>query len=397
MSQETDVYASLGVDAGKGNVRSTFRKVIDNDFPGAFVNIVRDPTVPGTVVTQHGDGDGSKSIQRILAYLETDNPRWLAGAVDDAVSMNMSDIAASGFLSGLITWTDNLNLGTHASGALKEEIMEAFARRFSELRALYRQHGFMIKFLGGETADLPDQVGTSVFDVTVNAREKAEDIIKGNVRPGDVIYGFASNGQAAWEDQVNSGIMSNGLTLAGTCLGWSGYNEKYPGLRLKNPFRGRYKVGSADLQAELGGMTVWQAILCPTRQWAFLIRMLVIELKARGILHMLHGISVNTGGGATKIGHVGSGITYEKRMPFLPGIFQLIQREGEVSWKEMYKDFNCGVGLDVVGQDDRRFSDAMMAVANAAQIVHYLMGHTQAHQGEGNRVVLDTSYGMFDY
>lgn len=49
-------YARLGVDAGKGSVRKTFGGIIDNDFPGAFVNIVRDPERPGEVFTGHMDG-----------------------------------------------------------------------------------------------------------------------------------------------------------------------------------------------------------------------------------------------------------------------------------------------------------------------------------------------------
>lgn len=69
-------YAELGVDAGKAGVREAFGKVIDNDFPGAWVNIKRlrfpaefhvQMPVP-LVVTQHGDGDGSKQNARILAY-----------------------------------------------------------------------------------------------------------------------------------------------------------------------------------------------------------------------------------------------------------------------------------------------------------------------------------------
>ena len=390
---KTNRYADLGVDAGKGDVRNTFEGIIDNDVPGAFVNIIRDPSDPDTAVTQHGDGDGSKSINRFAVFLETGDPTVLKGAVDDAVSMNMGDIAASGFLSGLICWSDNLNIRGIPGIIPKNVVMKMFAERFAELRDLYTKQGFIVKFLGGETADLPDQVGTSVFDVTVNAREPWGNIIKGNVQPSDVIYGFASNGQAAWETEPNSGIMSNGLTLAGTCLGWKGYSEKYPFLRMMNPFVGKYKVGDTDRFLE--DMTVFDAILSPTRQWAFLIRVLVEELKGQGILHMLHGISMNTGGGATKIGHVGDGILYQKAMPHPPGIFKLIQQEGKVSWEEMFKAFNCGVGLDVVGENDDRFFDALMEVSGKTNVDLHVLGQAKAYEGGGNKVVLTTPYGEF--
>ncbi len=396
MTDKTTRYADLGVDAGKESVRSTFTPLINNDFPGAFVNIVRDECEPGTVFTQHGDGDGSKGINRLAAYLETGDSAWLTGAVDDAVAMNMGDIAASGFLWNTITWTNNLNVGLAPTEGFKQTLMQAFASRFAELKLVYEEAGFKIKFLGGETADLPDQVSGSVFDVTVHAREPEENIITGNIQPGDVIYGFASDGQAAWEAVHNSGIMSNGLTLAGTCLGWSGYSEQYPNLRLKNPFRGRYKVGDTD--PLLRNSTVFEALLSPTRQWPLVIKCLVSELVERNILHMLHGISMNTGGGATKIGHVGSGIHYVKDMPPPPPIFKLIQREGEVSWQEMYQAFNCGVGLDVVGADHNEFDEAVRAVVETTHVKAYPLGIARERKDEANVVTLKTPFGRFtDY
>ncbi len=392
---ETDLYANLGVDAGKAEVRSSFGSVIDNDFPGAFVNIIRDPEIPGLVHTLHGDGDGSKSIQRVLCYLETHDPTVFTGAVDDAVAMNMGDIAACGFVSGLTKWSDIINIRDIPDAVPKRIIMETFAQRFAELKQLHRDYGFPVYFLGGETADLPDQVGTSVFDVTVDAREKEENIITGNVQVGDLIYGLASDGQALWEDRLNSGIMSNGLTLGATCTMWDGYNERYPFLRLKNPYRGRYKVGEYD--DLLREMPVSEAVMSSTRQWSILIRGLINELKQRDILHMLHGISLNTGGGATKIGRVGNGILYRKKnMPTPPGIFKLIQREGDVSWKEMFRDFNCGVGVDVVGQDHVDFDAALRSVARATYVKLYSLGHTERYTGGGNKVVLETPHGTFD-
>lgn len=395
MTDKTTHYADLGVDAGKESVRNTFTPLIDNDFPGAFVNIVRDAE-PGFVFTQHGDGDGSKGINRLVAYLETGDQAWLCGAVDDAVAMNMGDIAASGFLYNTITWSNNLNVGLAPTQDFKQVLMQAFASRFAELKRMYEEAGFHIKFLGGETADLPDQVSGSVFDVTVHGREPEENIITGNVQPGDVIYGFASHGKATWETQYNSGIMSNGLTLAGTCLGWSGYSKQYPNLRLKNPFRGRYKVGDAD--PLLRQSSVFEALLSPTRQWPLVIKCLVSELAERNILHMLHGISMNTGGGATKIGHVGSGIHYVKDMPPPPPIFKLIQREDKVSWQEMYQAFNCGVGLDVVGADHNEFDEAVRAVVETTQVEAYPLGIAYASGNRANTVTLNTPFGRFaDY
>lgn len=232
-------YQNLGVDPHKENVKNIFAKLINNDFPGAFVNIIRDPDKPGQVLTQHQDGDGSKFIQRLLHYYETKDLSVFAGAADDALAMNSGDIAASGFVFGKWLVTDVLNLNLDSK--IKEDVMKAIALRFIQLKQIYADYGFnKLFFLGGETADLPDQVRSAVFDVGITAWAEEKDLILGNVRPGDRIYGFASDGRAAWESEENSGLMSNGLTLARNCLMSSCYNEKYPQLKRDGIFIEEY-------------------------------------------------------------------------------------------------------------------------------------------------------------
>jgi len=394
MAVEGSKYAKMGVDAGKKNVREAFSQRVDNDYPGAFVNIVNDPNDPNIAFTQHNDGDGSKFVQRLLIFKETGNIEVVRGAVDDAWEMNMGDIAASGFVFGTTTVTDVINIKNIENDVPKDDIIEQVAIRFAELRELYRSYGFAIYWLGGETADLPDQVDNIVFDVCVHAQANRNDLIIGNVMSGDKIFGFRSDGQAVWENEVNSGIMSNGLTLGRTCTMWKGYNEKYPFLWDKNAYTGRYLVGEhSDL---VPGLSVSDAVASPTRHWSIFIRLLIERLAKKGISSMLHGISMNTGGGATKIGHVGKGILYKKKMPTPPGIFQLIQRESEVTWEEMFEDFNCGIGLDIVGEDNPRFEKALDELENKTHIECLELGNCEEWPGEGNKVELDTPYGFFN-
>lgn len=196
MKRRTSKYAQLGVDAAKANVRRIFGRIVRSDFPGAFVNIARDPETPGGVFTMHADGDGSKLVQRALHYLETGDKQVFQGAVDDAFSMNTGDIAACGFVFDRWVFTQILNI--NGLNVPKELIMEQIALRVESLLSLYRSYGFkMTYFMGGETADLPDQVNSAVYDVAVYAEAQETDLIRGNVQPGDVIYGFASDGQAA--------------------------------------------------------------------------------------------------------------------------------------------------------------------------------------------------------
>jgi phosphoribosylformylglycinamidine cyclo-ligase len=197
-------------------------------------------------------------------------------------------------------------------------------------------------------------VQTVAFDVNVHARAKERDLILGNVQPGDRIWGFASDGQAVWEDQPNSGIMSNGLTLARMVTMDKSYTEKYPDLvRQGGSYTGKFMAGFRP--AGLDGMTIDEALTSPTRQWAILIKFLIDLLKEEHALHLLHGITMNTGGGATKVLHLGTGgIWYQKTMPFPPPIFRLVQSESGEDWCDMYRNFNCGIGIDIVGDEGLR-------------------------------------------
>lgn len=383
-------YAQLGVDASKKAVRETFASYVENEFTQAFVNIISDPLIPGWVLTQHVDGDGSKFVQRLLNLAETGDRTVIRGAVDDGLQMNLGDIAASGFVFGPMMVTDVININGKA--VPKDVIMAELGQRFVELLKMYRNHGFNIHFLGGETADLTTQVSSVAFDVTVSARAKTNDIIRGNVEPGDKIYGFASDGQAAWEDSYNSGIMSNGLTLARVSTMWTGYQEKYPHLGI---YHGRYRVGEkANLPFDLA---VSDALISPTRQWAILIKSLLEELRAADSYQDLHGISMNTGGGATKIGHIGAGIEYRKQMPNLPEFFRFLQSEGGVDWKEMYEVYNCGVGLDIAGRDTPRFQDVLEKVSKRTNVRLYELGRCQTSIDGNNHVSLETLHGTFGY
>lgn len=394
MDNQTSRYKELGIDPSKFSVREIFSKIIDNDFPNAFVNIKRDPDIPGMVFTKHPDGDGSKFVQRALYYFETGDESIFQGAVDDALSMNTGDIAASGFVFGQWVITQIINI--NGINLPKDIIMKQIALRVARLLQLYQNYGFNTTFfMGGETADLPDQTSSIVYDMDIYARTKESDLIIGNVLPGDKVYGFASDGQAIWEEEYNSGLMSNGVTLARTDLMDASYGKLYPFLiRSNGSYRGKFKIN--DKPDILDGMTVSEATLSPTRQWAIIIRMIIEKLKEKGILHMLHGISMNTGGGATKIGHVGQGILYKKNMPVPPPIFHLIHSESGELWENMFEDFNCGVGIDVVGEDNEEFKQILEEAATETKIKLFELGKCEQYEGKGNKVILDTPYGYFD-
>lgn len=397
VKKERSIYEKLGIDPGKESVKKAFKDVIDNEYPYAFVNIVTDPNDSSRVVTQHLDGDGSKLVQRILHYLETGDIKVFSGMVDDALSMNTGDISASGFVFGPMLVSDFLNCGP--MGAIKGKIMTSVSRRFEYLLNLYRAYGFNIKFLGGETADLPDQVKSCIFDVAVTSWADKNEVIKGEVKAGDVILGLHSDGQAVFEEEENSGLMSNGLTGARSILMHDSYNLLYPQLKREEDFyKGRFKVSSSPKIME--GMTVGQALISPTRQWAIIIRQIISDLLESDLFHLLHGITMNTGGGATKISNIGKNVIYEKSMPVPPPIFRLIQEESGETWDNMYKSYNCGIGIDIVGEDCNLFKECVKKTVKDCQIKFSQLGHVASNPNPGqdkNQVILNTPYGRFEY
>jgi phosphoribosylformylglycinamidine cyclo-ligase len=385
------IYEKLGVDPHKDSVRGVFEKIVKNDFPNAFCVMARDQKNPGWVKVKHSDGSGSKSIQRCLYYLETGDETIFQGEIFDALSSNTGDIAASGFIDTYEV-TDVINI--NSKNVPKDIILKQLGLGFLKMIELYKKFGLEIEFLGGETADLPDQVNSYAIDIDVRATAPEEDTIRGNVEAGDLIFGFSSAGQAKWEEKPNSGMMTNGLTFARTCLMDVGYNKKYPFLAGSNKYQGKYKVD--DYSEELG-MTVSEAILSPMRQWAIVVKILIEELKKRKAFHLLHGLCLNTGGGLTKVRSLGKNMLYIKQIKDCPALFKLIQSESKESWENMCVTFNMGIGLEVVGSGEGGIlKDVIDFVSKETDIKSFEFGKCEKAK-ERNEVNLITPFGSFQY
>ena len=64
----------------------------------------------------------------------------------------------------------------------------------------------------------------------------------------------------------------------------------------------------------------------------------------------------------------------------------------------MFETFNCGVGIDVVGEDDKDFTEVLKEVSQKTNIKMFDLGVCEKYDGEGNKVELKTKYGNFsDY
>ena len=380
-------YAESGVDVKKRGIES-FKRTLDNLFPEAFCVISEDPDFSGYGLVTHSDGAGSKPVQAYLHWRETGDLSWFKGLAQDVIAMNLDDIICVG--ASPLNFVDYISVNPLKVD--KIGVLKALSSGFEECLKLLADQGVRILFSGGETADLPDQLRTLDIAVTMNGRVELSKVLTGEkIKPGDVIIGFRSGGKTKYENEENSGIMCNGLTLARLCLMHKSYQEKYPEILEsadnKRSYYGRFKFD--DYVDELD-MTVGEALLSPTRLYAPVI-LRIIERFGAYISGMVH----NTGGGQTKCLRIGRNIHYIKDDLFKPDpIFALIQRESGESWKAMFENYNMGVGFEIIAKPE--VADDIISLSERYNLEAKIIGVCKKSSGE-NKLTIKSSYGVFHY
>jgi phosphoribosylformylglycinamidine cyclo-ligase len=383
-------YGDVGVDVHKKGIEA-FKDSIKGLYKHSFCDIHSDPDMPGYGFVHHADGAGSKPVQNYLNWKETGDINCFRGIAQDTLSMNIGDALCVGIpTSGSFVDYVAIN-GTKAP---KKEILRILSDEFGELFEMLNSYGIdniekkrPIIFAGGETADLPDQLNTLDVSGAIDARYKLDSVITGeDIKPGDLIVGLSSGGQAAYEKAPAGEIMCNGLTLARHCLMMPWYGYKYPEIEGKEGYWGPFAV--RDKPKGIGG-TVGEALTRPTRIFAPVFKDLIEEFGNR-----IHGIVFNTGGGQTKCLRIGRNIRYIKdALPEPPEIFKLVQKYGEVPWEEMYEVFNMGVGSDVIVDPEIAF-DAPKYVSDVFGIEAEMVGVCRRTRG-GNKVNIRSHDGEF--
>ena len=379
------LYHDLGVDVRKKGI-SSFEGVVDDLYPGAFCVVTRDPRHPGYGLVSHTDSAGSKPVVSYLCWRETGDPAWFEGLAQDVVAMNLDDILCVG--AEPIAFVDYVAFNTLVIDRV--QLLSALARGFGGCLRNLGDQGIKVLFGGGETADLPDQMRTLDVSGAFFGTVELEKVVTGElIEDGDVIVGLRSGGRVRYEDGVNSGIMCNGFTLARNCLLSGEYLERYP--ELAHPGSGRF-TGRLKIDDEVDelGMTVAEALTSPTRVFAPVVKAVLDRVGGA-----VHGMVHNTGGGQTKCLGLGRGIRYTKdSLPEHDPVFGLIQGEADVDWREMYEDFNMGVGFEFIV--DGEYVDDVLGVADGFGIGAYRLGHCRRTEGE-NSLVIDSEYGRFTY
>lgn len=386
-SPESSAYAALGASSAKGGVLAAVGETGPARY---FAAPVDDPAGdPNYAFFLHADGAGTKSIVSYLLYRETGETKWFRSLATDSLVMNLDDIACSGGLEALIL---SNTIGRNRSLIPDQAIAEIIGG-YKDCVAMLEAEGISIRMSGGETADVGDLVRTLIVDSTLSSRIPRGHLVDTtHVMAGDVVVGFSSSGTARFEREPNSGMGSNGLTLARNVLLSRKLANVYPevcdpNLPQEVAYRGPFSV--TDYHESLG-MTVGEALLSPTRTYAPLIKQLLTNFRDH-----IHALIHCTGGGQVKIKRFGRGVRYHKDNLFpVPPLFALIQKHGSVPWNEMYSVFNMGHRLEAcipAGAADEAISCAR-EFGIAAQVI----GRVTSSEGE-NEVIISSPHGVFAY
>ncbi|MBP9838048.1 MAG: phosphoribosylformylglycinamidine cyclo-ligase [Proteobacteria bacterium] len=385
-------YQTLGASASKAGLHNILKTTGLESTSGLFSAVYPDMAGDKNFSSfLHCDGAGTKCIVPYLLYKETGNLKYFAGLAQDALVMNLDDIYCIGNPQSLML----SNTIARSSKLIGDDIIEVLLKSYKELQEKLSDFGINIQLSGGETADCGDTVRNLVVDAVMAGRiENSKIINASNILPGNIIIGLSSTGKATYEDSINSGISSNGLTLARHAL-LSQYNsEKYPeildpSIDKKNSYFGPYKVTDKISNYPLN---VGEALCSPTRTFAPVLKKIYQELPSEisGVIHL-------TGGAQTKVLRFAKGNHYIKDNLFpLPTIFQEIQKHGEVSFQELYKVFNCGHRIEIYTdvKNLRTITDISKEFGIDAQQIGYVENNSNS---EENQVTIKSSYGEFKY
>lgn len=365
-----------GVSASKEDVHNAIRNIDKGLFPNAFCKVVPDILGgdPAYCNIMHADGAGTKSSLAYIYWKETGDLSVWKGIAQDAIIMNTDDLLCVGALDKIIvssTIGRNKNL-------IPGEVIAAIINGTEEILEMLRKHGMEIYSTGGETADVGDLVRTIIVDSTVTARMKRAEVIVNDIKPGNVIVGFSSCGQASYESEYNGGMGSNGLTSARHDVFSSVIGSKFPesfdqAIPKNLAYTGKYHVTDSfeNLPVNVGKL-----VLSPTRTYAPVVKAILKDHRTH-----INGMIHCSGGGQTKVLHFADNVHIIKDNLFdTPPLFRLIQQQSNTDWKEMYKVFNMGHRLEIY--TDEQYASELIAISKSFNIDAQVIGRVEANSGK---------------
>ena len=379
-----------GVSASKEDVHNAIKNIDKGLYPKAFCKIIPDILGgdPEYCNIMHADGAGTKSSLAYAYWKETGDLSVWKGIAQDALIMNIDDLLCVGAVDNILvssTIGRNKNL-------VPGSVISAIINGTDELLAELREMGVGAYATGGETADVGDLVRTIIVDSTVTCRMKRSDVINNaNIRPGDVIVGLASFGQATYEKEYNGGMGSNGLTSARHDVFGKAIAKKYPET---------YDHAVPEDLVYSGGLNLTDAVkdspldagklvLSPTRTYAPVVKKLLDALRPQ-----IHGMVHCSGGAQTKILHFVENVHVVKDNLFpIPPLFRTIQEQSGTEWKEMYKVFNCGHRFEVYLPQE--YAQQVIEISKSFGIDAQIIGRIEP--SDHTHLTIHSEYGIFEY
>ena len=379
-----------GVSASKEDVHNAIKNIDKGLYPKAFCKIIPDILGgdPEYCNIMHADGAGTKSSLAYAYWKETGDLSVWKGIAQDALIMNIDDLLCVGAVDNILvssTIGRNKNL-------VPGSVISAIINGTDELLAELREMGVGAYATGGETADVGDLVRTIIVDSTVTCRMKRSDVINNaNIRPGDVIVGLASYGQATYEKEYNGGMGSNGLTSARHDVFNKEIAKKYPETYDHAVPEELVYSGGLNLTDKVSGspLDAGKLVLSPTRTYAPVVKKLLDALRPQ-----IHGMVHCSGGAQTKILHFVENVHVVKDNMFpIPPLFRTIQEQSGTDWKEMYKVFNCGHRFEVYLPQE--YAQQVIDISKSFGIDARIIGRIEP--SDHTHLTIHSEYGVFEY
>lgn len=368
----SEKYLKRGVSAKKEEVHQAISNLNQGLYSNLFCKVFPDILSGDSeyLNLMSSDGSGTKSILAYMYWKETGDASVFRGIGQDALVMNLDDMMCVGADQNFL-FTSIINRNKNRiPGEIIQEIIEGTKEYIDKLNT----YGLNIVYTGGETADVGDVVRTVSVDASMAARMPIKNLIQtGSIAPGNIIIGVASYGDCLYEKEYNSGMGSNGLTSARHDILHKSYSDKYPEtieplVDSEVQYCGKYKMTDIVFDQKILG----KMLLSPTMSYAPILKTLFDSEFRSAIKSIVHC----TGGAATKVLHFAEKVKIVKNdiIP-IPPLFDMIQKESQTDWKEMFQVFNMGTRLELYLENENNSSEIIDIVKSFglnAKVIGYV-------------------------
>jgi phosphoribosylformylglycinamidine cyclo-ligase len=221
---------------------------------------------------------------------------------------------------------------------------------------------------------------------------RRSDVISNhNIQPGAVIVGLASFGQASYESEYNGGMGSNGLTSARHDVFSKRLAVEFPDSFDPNVSSEYIYSGTKNLLDEIEGtpLDAGKLVLSPTRTYAPIIKKILDQHRSE-----IHGMVHCSGGAQTKVLHFVDNVHVIKDNLFpTPPLFDLIQKESNTDWKEMYKVFNMGHRMELYVSPE--IAESIISISRSFGVDARIVGRVETSSEA--KVTIESDKGNFEY